>query len=80
MVLMVALMQQKKSIKSIIINLSKAKTKFCLSLRYSGAKSYLYVNKTEICKFKANYNISRYNFCLRIILKGFTKDEESGIF
>ena len=28
------------------------KKKFCLSLHYNGANSYLFVNGTEICKFK----------------------------
>ena len=27
--------------------------KFCLSLHYNGAISYLFVNETESCKFKA---------------------------
>ena len=27
---------------------------FCLSLHYNGDESYLYVDKTETCKFKAN--------------------------
>ena len=48
--------------KKISINFSKAKTEFCLSLHYIGYGSYLYVNKTEIYKFKANHNISWYNF------------------
>ena len=29
------------------------KKKFCLSLHYNGANSYLFVNGTEIYKFKA---------------------------
>ena len=41
--------------KTFRINfISKAKAKFCFSLQYGGDESYLYVNKTEICKFKAN--------------------------
>ena len=32
--------------------ISKVKTKFCSSLHYNGDESYLYVNKTEIYKFK----------------------------
>ena len=36
-----------------LINFSIDKTKFCLSLHYSGADSYLFVNGTEIIKFKA---------------------------
>ena len=33
------------------VSLSKANTKFSLSLHYNGDESYLYVNKTKICKF-----------------------------
>ena len=32
------------------INFTKENTKFCLSLHYSGADSYLFVNGTEIIK------------------------------
>ena len=39
--------------KMYLINFSKNNTKFCLSLHYSGADSYLFVNGTEIIKFKA---------------------------
>ena len=35
------------------VNFSVTKKKFCLSLHYNGANSYLFVNGTEICKFKA---------------------------
>ena len=35
------------------INLTVTKKKFCLSLHYNGANSYLFVNGTEIYKFKA---------------------------
>ena len=35
------------------INFTVTKTKFCLSLHYNGANSYLLVNGTEIYKFKA---------------------------
>ena len=35
------------------INFTKENTKFCLSLHYNGANSYLFVNSTEIIKFKA---------------------------
>ena len=61
------------------INFSKAKTKFCLSLHYNGDDSYVYVNKTEICKSKANDNISWFNFCLGSMSKDFTKDELSEV-
>ena len=35
------------------INFTKENTKFCLSLHYNGANSYLFVNGKEIIKFKA---------------------------
>ena len=34
------------------INFTVTKKKFCLSLHYNGATSYLFVNGTEIYKFK----------------------------
>ena len=37
------------------INFTVTKNKFCLSLHYNGANSYLFVNDTEIYKFKAKY-------------------------
>ena len=38
------------------INFAVTKKKFCLSLHYNGANSYLSVNVTEIYKFKAKYS------------------------
>ena len=35
------------------INFTVTGNKFCLSLHYNGANSYLFVNGTEIIKFKA---------------------------
>ena len=35
------------------INFTVTEKKFCLSLHYNGANSYLFVNGTEIIKFKA---------------------------
>ena len=35
------------------INFTKENTNFCLSLHYNGANIYLFVNVTEIIKFKA---------------------------
>ena len=64
---MIALVQQN----------SKANIKFYLSLHYNGDETYLYVNKTENCKFKANDNMNWYNFCLESVSKVFTKDEQS---
>ena len=39
--------------KMYSINFTLTKNKFCLSLNYNGANSYLFVNGTEIIKFKA---------------------------
>ena len=39
--------------KMYLINFTVTKNKFCLSLHYNGANSYLFVNGTEIYKFKA---------------------------
>ena len=39
--------------KKYSINFTKSNTKLCLSLHYNGADSYLFVNGTEIHKFKA---------------------------
>ena len=39
--------------KMYSINFTATKKKFCLSLRYNGASSYLFVNGKEILKFKA---------------------------
>ena len=43
------------------VNFNKANTKFCLNLHYYGDKNYLFLNKTEINKSKANDNIGWYN-------------------
>ena len=39
----------------------------------------MYVNKTEIYKFKAKGNTRWYNFCLGCTSKDFTKDGESEV-
>ena len=39
--------------KMYSINFTATKTRFCLSLHYNGANSYLFVNGTEIHQFKA---------------------------
>ena len=52
------------------INFTKGNTRFCLSLHYNGADSYLFVNGTEIIKFKAkDSEISAYLFCFGNISK-----------
>ena len=39
--------------KMYSINFTVVRKRFCLSLHYNGANSYLFVNGTEIYKFKA---------------------------
>ena len=52
------------------INFTKINTKFCLSLHYNGANSYLFVNRTEIQKFKAkDSEIVSNNLCLGNVSK-----------
>ena len=52
------------------INFTKKGTKFCLSLQYNGANSYLFVNGKEIIKFKAkDSEIAAYLLRLRSISK-----------
>ena len=49
-------------------------------MHYNGDESYLYVNKTEIYKCKAQDNVSWYKFCLVSVSKKFTKDEQSDVY
>ena len=52
------------------INFTKENTKFCLSYHYNWANSYLFVNGTEIIKFKAkDSEITPYLLCLGNISK-----------
>ena len=54
--------------KTYSINFTKVNTKFCLSLHYNGANSYLFVNDTEIHKFTAkDSELVPNNLCLRIV-------------
>ena len=66
--------------KKFSINFTKANTKSCLSLHYDAANSYLFVNETEIFKFKAGDRIVNFpsEFCLRSVSNGFsnTKSRE----
>ena len=49
--------------------------KFCLSLHYNGVNSYLFVNSTEIIKFKAkDSEIIATPLCLGNILKDLFAD------
>ena len=57
------------------INFAKEKTKFCLSLRYNGADKYLFVNGTEIIKFKVkDSEINPHELCLGNISKDWSVD------
>ena len=61
--------------KMYSINFTVTKKKFCLSLHYNGGNSYLFVNGTEICKFKAKYsNIVASPLCLGNISKDWSTD------
>ena len=53
-----------------LINFTVTKIKFCLSLHYNGANSYLFENGTEIYKFKAkDSEIAAAPLCLGNISK-----------
>ena len=55
------------------INFRVTKKKFCLSLHYNGVNSYLFVNGTEIYKFKAkDSQIVPSSLCLGNISKDWT--------
>ena len=57
------------------INFTATKNKFCLSLHYNGANSYLFVNGTEIIEFKAkDYEITAGSSCLGNISKDWSTD------
>ena len=57
------------------INFTVTKKKFCLSLHYNGVNSYLFVNDTEIYKFKAkDSEIVATPLCLGNISKDWSVD------
>ena len=57
------------------INFTVTKKKFCFSLHYNGANSYLFVNGTEIYKFKAkDSEIVASPLCLGNISKDWSTD------
>ena len=59
--------------KMYSINFSATKRRFCLSLHYNGANSYLFVNGVEIIKFKAkDSEIIPNVLCLGNISKDFS--------
>ena len=62
---------QKNCIKSILLK----QKKICLSLHDTGANSYLFVNGTEIHKFKVKYTeVVASPLCLGNISKDFSVD------
>ena len=62
--------------KMYSISFTKKNTKFCLSLYYNRTNSYLFVNGTEIIKFKAkDSEIVPYLLCLGNISKDWTNDD-----
>ena len=61
--------------KMYSINFTVTKKKFCLSLHYNGRNSYLFVNGTEIIKFKAkDSEIVASPLCLGNISKDLSTD------
>ena len=57
------------------VNLTVTKKKLCLSLHYNGANSYLFVNGTEIYKFKVkDSEIVATPLCLGNISKDWSTD------
>ena len=61
--------------KMYSINFTEHNKKFCLSLHYNGANSYLFVNGTEIYKFKAkDSEIVATPLCLGNISKDWSVD------
>ena len=62
--------------KMYSINFTNINEKFCLSLHYNGANSYLFVNGKEIVKFKAeNSEIVATPLCLGSISKDWSTDK-----
>ena len=61
--------------KMYSINFTLTKKKFCLSLHYNEASSYLFINGTEIYKFKAkDSEIVATPLCLENISKDWSVD------
>ena len=61
--------------KKYSVNFTVTKKKFCLSLHYNGANSYLFVNSKEIIKFKAkDSEIVANLICLGNISKNWSTD------
>ena len=68
-------LERKSAEKVYSINFTVTKKKFCLSLHFNGENSYLFVNGTEIIKFKAkDYAIVANPLCLGSISKDWATD------
>ena len=67
--------------KEFLINFTKVKAKFYLSLHYNHDNTYLFVNGQEIFKFKVdNKNVNIWTqFCLGSISNGFHAIESSEV-
>ena len=68
--------------KMYSLNFTVTKKKFCLSLYYNGANSYIFVNSKEIVKFKAkDSEIVASPLCLGNISKDWSTDnlKKSGL-
>ena len=69
--------------KKYSINFTEHNKKFCLCLHYNGANSYLFVNGTEVHKFKAkDSEIKATLLCLGNISKTFSVDnmKKTGLY
>ena len=54
------------------INFTQSRKRFALSLHYNGSNSFLFINATKICQFKAkDSEIKDYTLCLGSISKEF---------
>ena len=62
--------------KMYLINFTVTGNKFCLSLHYNGANSYLFVNGTEIIKFKSKYSKIVANLLCQTFLEDFSVDNK----
>ena len=62
--------------KSYSISFTENNKKFCLSLHYNGANSFLFANGIEIIKFEAKYSkiVVTLPLCIGNILKNFSVD------
>ena len=66
--------------KMYSVNFTNNNEKYCLSLHYNGANSYLFVNGTEIYKFKAkDPEIVAIPLCLGNISKDWSTDNMKDI-